>query len=600
VLAEHCRLFVTFGGVPLKNTQVSSGGAGDHRARAGLRAMAAAGTRFVNISPVRDNLETGGPVEWIPIRPNTDTAVMLALSHEVLHHRRFDRDFLDRCTVGFDQVRAYLTGEQDGVPKTAEWAAAISGVSAGRIRSLADELMGTRSLVNVAWSLQRAAHGEQPFWAVITLGCLIGQVGLPGGGFALGYGPMNVQGSAHPRFGGPTLPQGRNAVRDFIPVARIADMLLHPGQPFTYRGETRPYPEIRLLYWAGGNPFHHHQDLNRLQRAWARPETVIVHEQYWTPSARRADIVLPATTSLERNDIGFAAREGHMIAMQRAVAPIAEARNDYDILADIAGQLGLREKFTEELDEMGWLHRLYGESAKHAAEIGITLPDFQDFWAKGLIQFAPHDQPFTLLAEFRADPKRHALQTPSGRIELFSERIASYGLPDCPGQAVWREPSEWLGAPASARFPLHLLSDQPRRRLHSQLDHSPYSRAGKVAGREPVYLNSLDAESRGIVDGELVELYNERGRCLAGAIVTPDIAPGVVRLATGAWFDPEGPIEKHGNPNALTLDRGASSFSQGCAAQSCLVEARRFEGPPPTVTAFALPAGIKPGSAVGF
>jgi biotin/methionine sulfoxide reductase len=268
VLADHGRLFVTFGGVPLKNTQVSSGGAGDHRVRAGLRAMAAAGTRFVNISPVRDNLETGGPVEWVPIRPNTDTALMLTLAHEVLHHPDFDRDFVDRCTVGFEQVRAYLMGERDDcLRKTPEWAAAITGVPADRIRSLATDLMSTRSLVNVACSLQRAAHGEQPFWAVITLGCLLGQVGRPGGGFALGYGPMNVQGSAHPRFGGPTLPQGSNAVRDFIPVARIADLLLQPGEQFTYRGDTRTYPDIRLVYWAGGNPFHHHQDLNRLQRA---------------------------------------------------------------------------------------------------------------------------------------------------------------------------------------------------------------------------------------------------------------------------------------------------------------------------------------------
>ena len=596
VLAEHCRLFVTFGGVPLKNTQVSSGGAGDHRARAGLRAMAAAGTRFVNISPVRDNLDTGGPVEWIPIRPNTDTALMLALGHEVLRHPRFDRGFLDRCTVGFEHVRAYLTGDVDGTPKTPEWAEAITDVPAARTRALAGELMATRSLVNAAWSLQRASHGEQPFWALITLGCLLGQVGLPGGGFALGYGPMNTQGSAHPRFGGPTLPQGRNAVPGFIPVARIADMLLHPGASFPYRGETHTYPEIRLVYWAGGNPFHHHQDLNRLQRAWGRPETVVVHEPYWTPTARRADIVLPATTPLERNDIGYATREGHVVAMQRAVAPFAEARDDYAIFSALAERLDLGPAFTEGLDEMGWLRRLYGESAARAKAVGIDLPDFQRFWSEGLIQLAPHDCPFTLLEAFRGDPQVHPLDTPSGRIELFSETIAGYGLEDCPGQAVWREPAEWLGAPAAARHPLHLISDQPQRRLHSQLDHSPYSRAGKVAGREPVYLNPRDAAARSIADGDVVELSNDRGRCLAGAIVTPDIMPGVARLATGAWFDPkegpEGTTEKHGNPNALTLDRGASGFSQGCAAQSCLVQARRLDGPPPPVTAFTLPRGI--------
>ena len=126
---------------------------------------------------------------------------------------------------------------------------------------------------------------------------------------------------------------------------------------------------------------------------------------------------------------------------------------------------------------------------------------------------------------------------------------------------MWREPAEWLGAPQAARYPLHLLSDQPARRLHSQLDHSPYSRAGKVAGREPVYLNAGDAAARGIADGDVVELFNDRGRCLAGAILTPDLMPGVARLATGAWFDPENGLDKHGNPNTLILDRGGSGFS---------------------------------------
>ena len=287
---------------------------------------------------------------------------------------------------------------------------------------------------------------------------------------------MNVQGSAHPLFGGPTLPQGRNAVPDFIPLARIADMLLHPGTNFTYRGETRAYPDIRLVHWTGGNPFHHHQDLNRLQRAWGRPDTIIVNEQYWTPTARRADIVLPATTALERNDIGFATREGHIVAMQRAVAPFAEARDDYAIFSAIAERLGLHDAFTEKLDEMGWLRRLYDESAVRARTAGIDLPSFQQFLSEGLVRLAPHDRPVTMLDAFRNEPDAHKLATPSGRIELFSDTVARYGLDDCPGQAVWREPAEWLGAPAAERYPLHLLSDQPTRRLHSQLDHSPYSR----------------------------------------------------------------------------------------------------------------------------
>ncbi len=583
-------LFVAFGGIPLKNTAVSSGGAGDHRVRDGLRRLAASGTRFVNVGPVRDNLETGGPVEWIPIRPNTDTAMMLALAYTVLRDDRFDRRFIDRCCTGFDRFVPYLTGAADGVPKDPAWAAAITGVPADRIAALAREMLGARTMVNCAYALQRAAHGEQPFWMTVTLAAMLGQIGLPGGGFGVGYGCMNTQGTAHARFGGPTLPQGRNAVSDFIPVARIADMLLHPGTAFTYDGQNRKFPDIRLVYWAGGNPFHHHQDLNRLRRAWQRPETIVAHEQFWTPAARHADIVLPATTALERNDIGFATREGHMVAMRKAMAAPRDARDDHAILAGIARALGIEAAFTDGLDEQGWLRRLYGESSARAAAAGIDLPDFDAFWQAGILDFAAHRRPTVMLAEFRRDPQRHRLATPSGRIEVYSERIAGFGLADCPGYPAWREPFEWLGSDAALRHPLHLLSDQPARRLHSQLDHSPYSRAGKVAGREPVFMNPGDAAARSIVAGSVVELFNDRGRCLAGAIVSDAIMPGVVRLATGAWFDPWQGGDRHGNPNVLTLDRGASGFSQGCAAQTCLVQAQAFRGEPPAVRAFDLPA----------
>jgi biotin/methionine sulfoxide reductase len=574
----------------LKNAQVSPGGAGAHRGRDGLRRMAKRGARFVNISPVRDNLETGGAVEWIPIRPNTDTALMLALAYVIHRDNRFDRAFIDRCTVGFDQFTPYLTGESDGTPKDPDWAAAITGVPAERITSLAREILGARTMLNIAWALQRAAHGEQPFWILVTLAAMVGQIGLPGGGYGLGYGAMNQMGSAHPLVSGPTLGQGVNPVKAFIPVARIADMLLQPGETFGYNGGEHAYPDIKLVYWAGGNPFHHHQDLNRLLEAWRRPQTIVVQEPFWTPAAKLADIVLPVTTTLERDDIGFARREGWFIAMKKAVAPVGDARDDYAIFAGLAERLGVTDAFTEGLDAAAWLERLYEENALRARGQGLDLPSFADFWERGLIDLSVHDRPVVMHEDFRRDPAAHPLGTPSGKIEIFSEIIAGFGLADCAGHAAWREPFEWLGHARAKAYPLHLLSDQPARRLHGQLDHSPHSRAGKIAGREPVYLNPADARRRGIADGDVVELFNDRGRCLAGAIVSDDIAPGVARLNTGAWFDPDGELEKHGNPNSLTLDRGASSLSQGCSAQTCLVEARRFEGEPPRVTAHDLPS----------
>ncbi len=590
VLAEHTQLFVAFGGVPLKNARVSWGGAADHRTRGALERMARAGTRFVNVSPLRDTLVTGGEVEWIPIRPNTDTALMLALAFAVQSDPRFERTFIDRCTVGYDRFAAYLTGAVDATPKTPQWASRITGVPPERIESLARDMLGSRTMLNVSWSLQRAAHGEQPFWMVVTLAAMLGQIGLPGGGYGLGYGATNGIGSPHRRLPGPALPRIRNPVSDFIPVARIADLLLNPGEAFSYRGRSYRYPDIKLVYWAGGNPFHHHQDLHRLEQAWRRPETIIFHEQYWTAAARRADIVLPATIALERNDIGCATREGLYVAMRQAVAPYGEARDDYAILADIAGQLGLRERFTEGLTEQEWLERMYRENARRVAEHGIALPSFETFWEQGLVDLSAYDAPQVMHAAFRADPAGHPLRTPSGRIEIFSAEIASFGLADCPSHPVWLEPFEWLGSAAAREYPLHLISDQPPRRLHSQLDRSPYSQAGKVAGREPVWINPADAAARGIASGDLVELYNARGRTIAGAVVSGDVMPGVVRLATGSWWDsPDAGAERSGNPNALTLDRGASSFSQGCSAQTCLVQARRYRGDAPPITTDAPP-----------
>jgi biotin/methionine sulfoxide reductase len=592
VLEAHTRLFVAFGGVPAKNAQISAGGAFEHRVPGALRRMAQAGCRFVNISPTSDDLDVGAEFEWIPIRPNTDTALMLALAHVLLTEGLHDPDVLDRCCTGFERFRPYLTGEADGRPKDPAWAEAITGVPAGRIAALAREMAATRTMVSAAWSLQRAHHGEQPFWMAVALACMLGQIGLPGGGVGLGYGPTNLMGSPHPRFGGASLPQGTNAVRAFIPVARIADMLENPGSSFRYNGGVHAYPDIRLVYWAGGNPFHHHQDLGRLTRAWGKPETVVVHEQFWTPAARMADIVLPATTTLEREDVGFSRRESHVIAMPRVKDPPGEARDDYAVFAALAARLGAEQAFTGGRSVRDWLRHLYEDGREQAARAGVRLPPFDAFWQAGAARIeAEGPVPQVMLGEFRADPARHPLRTPSGRIEIFSERIAGFGLPDCPGHPVWLEPQEWLGAPLARRFPLHLLSDQPATRLHSQLDPSPHSQAGKVAGRQPISIHPEDAAARGIADGEVVRVFNARGACLAGARVTDAVRPGVVRLSTGAWYDPDpdGP-ERHGNPNALTLDLPASELSQGCSAQTCLVEVERWGGEPPPVRAHDLPA----------
>lgn len=584
VLEEHTRLFVSFGGVPAKNAQISAGGVTEHRARPGLARLAAAGCRLVNISPVRDNFDApDGSVEWIPIRPNTDTAAMLAMACELVLAQRHDTEFLATHCVGFERWTDYLMGRDDGVRKDAAWAQGITGIPASTLRALALDLTSTRSLVNAAWSLQRAAHGEQPYWAVVSLASVIGQIGLPGGGFAVGYGASNIVGSPHRRLKGPTLPQGRNAVEDFIPVARVADMLLHPGEPFDYNGGRHHYPDIDLIYWAGGNPFHHHQDLNRLARAWRKPSTIVVHEQFWNAHARMADVVLPATSTLERDDIGFSVLEPHMIAMKALAPAPGEARDDHAIFSGLAQRLGVLEAFTEGRHPMDWLRWMYAQMSDHARGQGWQLPTFDDFWAQGWLRLPPADRPTVMLQSFRADPVAHPLKTPSGRIEIHSARVASFGYRDCPGHAAWREPFEWLGGPEAESYPLHLLSDQPTTKLHSQLDHSAHSQAEKVRGRQRMYMHPGDARQRGIAQGDTVRLFNARGACLACACLTEAVMPGVVRMPTGSWWDPTQPgeadcLDRSGNPNALTRDQGSSRLAQGCAAQTCLIDVAPWKG----------------------
>jgi biotin/methionine sulfoxide reductase len=328
--------------------------------------------------------------------------------------------------------------------------------------------------------------------------------------------------------------------------------------------------------------------------AWRKPETIVFHEQFWTPAARLADIVLPATTSLERDDIGYGSREPYLIAMKKAREPVGEARDDYWIFSELAKRLGQGEAYTEGRDTIQWLKHLYELSRVKSAQAGVTVPAFDDFWDAGMAEAKGETREPVLLAAFRADPDKHRLKTPSGKIEIFSEKIASFGYDDCPGHATWFEPIEWLGSKTAERYPLHMLSDQPADKLHSQLDHSPHARSTKIKGRQPVTMHPEDAAARGIKDGDLLRVYNDRGACLAAARLSDRIRRGVVRLSTGAWFDPADsgsnqPLEKHGNPNALTLDIGASKLSQGCIAQTCLVEIERYDAPAPPVTAHRLP-----------
>lgn len=589
-VAAHTEFLLAFGGMSLKNNDVGGGGTSQHITRERLLAAYARGAKFHLISPLRDDLPPEIEPVWHPIRPGTDVALMLGMAHTLVSEDRHDRAFLNRYCVGYDQFEDYLLGRSDNRPKDARWASQICDLAAEDIVALARSAVTRRTLITCSQSLQRAGHGEQPVWMGLVLAALLGKVGLPGAGFAYALGSIAHTGKPQVAVPLPTLPQGRNSITDFIPVARIADMLLFPCQPFDYDGRQLTYPDIRLVYWAGGNPFHHHQDLTRLRAAFSRPETVIVHDSAWTATARHADIVLPATVTMERDDIGASANDDLMVAMHRVAAPYGEARDDYAIFSALAERLGVDGRFTEGRSACQWLEHLYEPTRRSLAALGLAAPSFKEFWEAGEVLLPTRPSDGGIVRAFRRTPEAKPLPTPSGKIEISSAVIASFRYADCPGHPTWLEPRE----KPDNRFPLHLIANQPATRLHSQLDFGATSVASKIKGREPVRIHPEDAAARGIRGGDLVRLYNERGACLAGAVLSEDLRPGVVQLSTGAWFDPDDPASDrplcvHGNPNVLTTDIGTSRLAQGSTGQLTRVEMERFDGVPPPVRAFDPP-----------
>jgi biotin/methionine sulfoxide reductase len=276
--------------------------------------------------------------------------------------------------------------------------------------------------------------------------------------------------------------------------------------------------------------------------------------------------------------------------MHRAVPAYGEARDDYDIFSGIAQRLGIAERFTEGRSAQQWLQHLYEPTRRALLDREAQAPDFDEFWEMGELALPTLPWDGGIVRAFRRDPVAAPLPTPSGRIEIASAKITDFGYADCPGHPTWLPPVE----PPDPRFQLHLVANQPATRLHSQLDFGATSLKSKIKDREPVRIHPHDAAARGIGDGDIVRLYNDRGACLAGAVLSQALRPGVVQLSTGAWYDPEDPIADnpicvHGNPNVLTRDAGTSKLAQGCTGQLTAIEIERFESPLPPVKAFDPP-----------
>ncbi|KGF69514.1 trimethylamine N-oxide reductase I catalytic subunit [Hoeflea sp. BAL378] len=606
VVLESTEVLVFWGADPMKTNQIGWTVA-DHDTYPYMEQIKASGKKVIVIDPIRTETVKYFDAEWIPVRPHTDVAMMLGIAHALYSEGLHDQDFLDEYTSGFDLFLPYLTGESDGVAKTPEWAAEICDVPAEKLKELARLFAANRTMLGSGWSIQRQHHGEQSHWMLVTLASMLGQIGLPGGGFGLSYHYANGGSPSANSIVLPGVSDGGAAVDGAawltqagaasIPVSRIVEMLENPGKDFDFNGAKNAYPDVKLVYWVGGNPFAHHQDRNRMIKAWQKLETVIVQDFQWTATTRFADIVLPATTAYERNDIEHIGDYSlkAILAMKKVIDPVFESRTDYDIFADIATRLGAGDAFTEGKDEMTWIQGFYDDAAKQAPGKGIEVPAFADFWETGVAVFEIPDsaKQFVRYAEFREDPLLEPLGTPTGKIEIFSRNIEKMGYDDCGPHPMWFEPVERVGGAGS--FPLHVDTAHPNDRLHSQLCGTKIRDKYAVAGREPCVINTEDAAARGIADGDVVRVFNDRGQVLVGAVVSDDIRPGVLRISEGGWYDPVvggevGALDAYGDANCLTVGIGTSKLAQGNCGHTGLAEVEKFTGELPKVNVFDAPA----------
>ncbi len=487
---------------------------------------------------------------WIPIRPGSDVALLNAMASELLHNRWHDESFLRAHTVGWEAYAAYVSGAEDGVPKTPEWQEPITGVPAETARWLAREYATRRpAALMPGWGPQRSRQGEQFHRAATALACLAGFVGVPGGGAAgLNRGPGPGSEAA--------LPVPSNPFKETVPIYRWADCVLN--------GETAGYPaRPRAMYVVGGSPLGQHPATHKTAAALEALDFLAVNEQFMTPTARYADVVLPATTFVERNDIlkPYDSIGCFYLYQQQAIRPQGQTRNDFDIFAELADRVGLGSSYTEGRDEDAWLRWI-------AARAGI--PDYDAFREAGLHWTVDPGEDDPEGAEpyvaFREQVEQGLpFPTPSGKIELYSERLAQRNDLLVPPIPRYLELSEGPTDPLRARFPLQLLSPKHKNRINSTLDNV-------FDDEQAVTLHPEDAASRGLRPGHPVRVWNERGEVRVPLRTSDNLMPGVAMLPSGAWttWDDDG-VEVRGCANALTSDDG-TAWGRSSIQQTVLVE----------------------------
>lgn len=510
------------------------------------------GVRIVCVDPRRMRTSRQLADEHIFIRPSTDAAALIAMAYVAVTENLHDQAYCDRHVQGFDDAtlppgapkgssyRAYLMGEADGIPKTPEWAATITGIPADVIHRLAVEFATTKpAALHGGYGPGRTAFGEQFHRAAYALAAITGNVGVVGGNSGVSNGATGYGGVKG-------FPAGPNPIDAKVSSPLLADLLA--------RGESGGYPaDIKLIYAVGGNLFNQAPNAKKMSESLDGVEFIVGQDHFLTPTTRHADIILPATTFWERNDVHTPwAGSGHYaIFMQKAIEPMYECRDDIDIFADLATRVGIDDY--NDKSETEWLRELTRDA----------VDDFDAFREQGVARFSAPEDAVAFAREIR-DPDTHRFSTPSGKIEIYSTTLAEnpdpYGLGEVSAVPTWVPHIDH-----DARFPLAMCSSKSRARTHSI--HGNQEKLGKV-DPDSVWMNTVDAQTRGIRDGEMVRIFNDYGAVVMPAHVTDDIAPGVSAMKDGAWFTPGADgVDAGGCPNTVTADisapSGATTYNTG-------------------------------------
>ncbi|MCL1796945.1 MAG: molybdopterin-dependent oxidoreductase [Eggerthellaceae bacterium] len=567
--ARASDLVVMFGNSPAETRMGGANAVWDY---AQMReAVYGRGGKIISVDFRMNESISGHPDEWLPIRPGTDGALVAAIAHEWIVDEKVDEDFLNTYCVGYNEESLpdsakgknksyydYIMGTgYDAVEKTPEWAAPITQIPAEKIRALAAEIAAAEApYICQGWGPQRHTNGEDSSRAICMLPVLIGKIGLAG----TNTGQREAEPPAY-LVGG--IPAGDNPVEAAIPVYQWLNAVDH-GTSMTelnagVKGVEKLESDIKFIWnYAGNCLTNQHGDINYTHDILVdetKCEFILCWDTVLTDSGKYADILLPDAMRSEQMNLinqGYAEYYTGVLLGQAAQAPPFENRSSYDVMADIAEAMGVGDAFTEGKTHDDWIKEIYEAGAEASPE----LPSWDDMLKQGI--FKKTVEPSIGLKAFRDDPIANKLETPSGKIEIYSEALAelndSWELGE--GEVISPIPVFNAGlygyGGATEEYPLYACGFHHKARTHSSFSAVAELRQ---AARNQLWMNPVDAEPRGVANGDLVLVESPNGKIQVEARVTPRVIPGSVAIPQGSWHDADmkgDRLDKGGCVNTLT------------------------------------------------